>query len=541
MNEQPTPEPNTARRDFFRGAAVTLCALPLLQIPDPRSKAVASGLSQAEEAGSPPPLAPVLDSVTPEMFGWTASSTPAQTAVIINAAIRHARTKGLKFVDNGKRTIKGTITLGGPLTMEFGANHAWTFDYSDLVRDYTQIMESKRGDAGYSGSGRYVAVDTSGAGSSSIRGRMTLIAAPITKMDVETRALIPGRLVAFSAATKNANEITIEALSIFGFGYGIFQGDFRGQGRSILGQTRLNVRFLFFRHCLVPMESGLAGNGLDDMFIEVLRISRCGGTMLIRATDLNAGSIFNYGLNPDRDNEPGTIALKAGSNRATLSQPHRRLKVGDVIAVKHGNLNKDRTNQIPFVSRVAAVSGTGVTFDDAPDQSLSGQNFLINPPSMRILNGSLTSMHHYVEGTHDVPVHLDTNARFASNDFKASDGEIGCRRNTPILATGMSAAVRITLNTRTMNDEFKALIGFARVHWPTDPKGPSNSGIVGDITATGDYARQTVKSDVFACVPAPQDLVPSSRAADRASGAPSINVVAHFADGDRRFSGCGAG
>lgn len=486
--------------------------------------------SVADPSGAAGAWVRISDHVTPEMFGWTTRSSGLETARIINSALRHARTLGIPYRDNGRRMIRGTISLGGTVTMEFGSDHRWEFDASSVETDYTEILERKRDQTERSGSGNYVAVDTSGAYSATIRGQMALTAARLrNSMRLAHRSAIPHNLVAFSAATENAAEIRIESLRIDGFGYGMFQGSNLGRGPAILGQTRMRIGLLYINFCLVPMESGNRGNGFNDMWVDILRVSRCGGVMRVKATDLNIGSMYNNGLVMERDAEAETITIAEGSRGATLSAANPLIAPGDVIAVEHGCFNKSGVNRIPFVSRVARITGTEILFDDAPEESLSGQKFLVNPPSTRIENGEINALHYYVEHIFDIPVELGAQSKFVSKDFKVSDGSAGCRRNTPILTTGMAASVDINLENRTLNDEIKAVVGFSKLG-----NGAERSSIVARIFANGDYQQQTVLSDAFTCVQVPLDR--KGRLVDL-SDAPieNINVVAHFGDGDYRF------
>ena len=383
--------------------------------------------------------------VTPEMFGASESSNPVETAQSINRALAAAVERGVPFFDNAVRRIGGTVRLGGKVVMEFGTMHRWVADYSDLSRFAT--VEQNPTD-GSTPEPRHVFVDTAGARDSIIRGPMRLTAALPDNMTLAGRAAIPASLVALTASSSAPSaQITIEQVNIEGFGYGFYQGSQRRGAANTLPYTRMQVGTAVFRFCLNAIETGEWGNGLDDATFQILRISRCANGIFLRGTDLNAMSLFHYGLNLQEDAENASVDLEAGSDVAIFNgfQPER----GMSFAILPG---RDRPG---FVARIDRVDGNEAVLSHVPQENYAG-NFVANPPSTTAQNSAVNAMHYYIEGAHDLPLVLRARSKVSIRDLKVSRGSFTARGGTPITILGPQAGVEVELNPRSMENPMVA-------------------------------------------------------------------------------------
>lgn len=473
--------------------------------------------------------------ITPEMFGWTAASTASESCQIINQALRHALRLSLDYVDNYARDVRGTINIPGPVVMRCGLEQHWQFDLTDTANDYVPVLHNPTGST-FTESGKFAAVDTAGALGLRVQGRLKLIGKFVANMKMATRAGIPQNLVAFTASSReegSSSESVIDGLFISGFGYGLYQGSMAGAtDRTILPYTRMNIRELAIQFCINPMESGANGTGFDDCSIEVLKITRCSGRLLVQGTNLTVASCFHAGLVPANDAESQTLAVTAQANTATLSAANSDIKVGTRLAIL--GVNRSKTgNEIPLVTRVIQIGGDNVTLtlEDAPDATLGSATFLIDPPSMEISTSALTAQHWYVEECMDTPVRLRNQAVFRAANFRPSGGLIACRRNTPIIATSTNAAVQIGVDPGGLNSEIKALVGLSMAEI-----GGVEPTLACRILTYGSRAEATTYAEPFVGVKIPGDMAGGSGTVDlSATGVADLNVVVHFGDGDYRY------
>lgn len=401
------------------------------------------------------------ETISPEDLGWTTETDPVATAAIINRALEIARARGVTYYDNAPRRIAGTIRLGSKVIIEFGGLHRWQAVYDDLNR-FDPVNQYGR--ARYGPSGKRVFVDISGAHGSIIRGPMHLTAAWPKNMSLAERAKIPADLVAMTASQPEpSGEISIETFTVSGFGHALYQGrqtGWRQLGgeRAILPYTRLRVGTAHFRFCLQPITTGASGNGLDDAIFDVLRFSRNGGASILRGTELNAQSFFNYGLRESLDTEPGNISLEAGSPIARMENDISGIERGMILAILGGGTNIGGNN-IMFISEVVDVNGSELRFSDAPDQSFTGK-FMANPPSIILFNSGINAIHLYVEGVHDFALALNARSKLSAPDFKVSGGEFGSRGGYAVAVMGEQTSIDIQLNPRSVNNKVvKGIVG----------------------------------------------------------------------------------
>ncbi len=453
---------------------------------------VLSGCAMAKEVG--PPQVP---HVTPEMFGWTPETDPVETASIINIALAQAVERGVPFFDNAVRRVAGTIRLGGKVVMEFGTKHRWIADYSNLSR-FAVVEENLA--SGVTVDPRHVFVDTANARGSILRGPMRLTGARISDMTTASRRAIPSSLVALTASNANPSaEVSIESLMIEGFGFGFYQGSQREPGRNLLPYTRLRVGTAVFRFCGMAIETGEWGNGLDDATFDILRISRCGDAALLRGTDLNAASLFYYGLRPAEDAEAGTVNLQSGSNVAILrgfaAEP------GMVLAVHPG---RDRPG---FVAEIEQLDGDRAILSHRATQDYSGA-FLIDPPSLIAQNTAINVLHYYIEGMHDLPLALRSRSKATIQDLKISRGSFGARGGAPVSVMGRQVSVDLNLNPRSVEN-------------------PMVAGMVGLLTANAEVAGRIVSG---ARLGAENAAVLDTRPINVGRGRPSSAIQGYYVD-----------
>ena len=481
--------------------------------------------------------------VTPYMAGWNPTMTPTETTALINEAIAYACEWPCWFKDFYQDKIFNAV-IEPPGRCWWDINSAWYFQTGDLS-GYPFIKENAVGSTELTDSAVRTAVNSKNMARSMINGRLQLIAlgtdgSQIDTMRSDVRAKIAPNFGAFNCTEGIAAEIKIESLQISGFSYGIFQGDHRGTGYLVLGQTRMRIGEFYSVLCEVPFESGQGGNGFDDMRIGTSRIARCGGFHLYN-TDLTIHSIYCSGMRPqatDSDNELETISCSAGTKAATLSAAHAYLAVNDVVAFTTGARNKEGGN-IGFVTYVTAIAGTSVTFADEPETDLVDANFIINP-TRNILRygGTLICEHSYWENTFDIPVMLHQGGTFLSRNDKVGGTWCICRRGTPILAVSVLAHIDIAINNINNNENtIRARVGFCPLRWAADPSGSSDSRITCLIRCTDTYERMTQKSDLFTAVMIPDDIKFGGYASrENAYLEGSINAKAECADGTWRFA-----
>ena len=436
--------------------------------------------------------------VTPEMFGWTPETDPVETASIINRTLAAAVERGVPYFDNAPRRIAGTVRLGGKVVMEFGTKHRWIADYRDLSR-FSAVQENLA--KGVTAEPRHVFVDTAGARGSIIRGPFRLTGALPKNMTLAERGKIPASLVALTATSAApSSQITVEQLTVEGFGFGFYQGSQRNPGRNNLPYTRMQVGTAIFRFCGTAIETGEWGNGLDDATFQILRISRCANTAILRGTDLNAMSVFSYGLRPTEDSEDAVLYLSAGSDQAEFSgiAPRR----GMVVAILP---SRDRPG---FVARVDNVEGQLAVLSHAPEEDYQGA-FMVDPPSLIAQNSAVNAMHFYLEGAHDLPLALRAKSKASIRDFKISRGSFTSRGGTPVAIMGPQTGVELEMNPRSVENPMVAgMVGLMS----------DNASVGGRIVSGARLANE--RGGVL-------DTRPLGR---RARGQPSSQIEGFFAD-----------
>ncbi len=382
--------------------------------------------------------------ISPEDLGWTSKSSPVETARIINEALQIAGEKGITYYDNAPRDIAGTVRLGGKVQIGFGSLHSWRAVYNDPNQfDVVEPFRNERP--------KRVFVDTAGARGSIIRGPVNLLCASPRNMTLAERSKIPADLVAITATRPDpSTEISIETLTISGFGHAFFQ---RNQPRAqdhILPYTRWSVGITIIRFCLAPIVTGIGGNGLDDAVFQILRLSRNAGTSVLRGTDLNIQSMFDFGLSREDDIEPGSVSLTAGRRQGFIA--NAKLEPGMIIGAL-GGMKSSVGESIPFVSEIESISGGNIVFADTPDEDFSG-SFVINPPSFLLIKSSLNSLHTYFEGIHNLPIQLSNGSKLSTLDLKISGGNFGARGGYAISTMDAESNANIQLNPRSVNNKW---------------------------------------------------------------------------------------
>lgn len=386
--------------------------------------------------------------VTPEQLGWTAETTPRETAKIINQALQIARETGVTYFDNAERRIAGTIRLGGKVNIEFGSKHVWRVDYRDLSV-FDKISNTEKS----------IFVDLAYAAGSNIRGSMKLVAANPKNMSLNERRKIPKDLVALSSSMPPpSSEISIEQINIVGFGYGLHKPDNDLKKRPLnLPFTRMNIGIAAIQYCIEAISTGNQANGFDDAVFQILRLARNCGNSVIHGTELNITSFFNYGLNFKADVEPGFIQLRAGSHYAQI--PTDSLLSTGMTVVAIGAGEKIRTGRRHFTTKVLERNEGDLLLEDTPEYDFNGP-FIASPPSFTLEKSGINSLHIYIEGVHDFPIQLQNGSKISTLDFKVSGGDFAGRSNYAIAVTGPATSVDLHLNAHTARTQWaKGYVG----------------------------------------------------------------------------------
>ncbi len=413
--------------------------------------------------------------ITPEHFSsdLTADATPA-----FNEAMLYAVSNNLPGRSSGVYTFFGTLAPGGQYNWDWG-NTQINWGGGDVTA-LTQVLYNPLGSTEPQPSGKYVIFDTNGCEGSINTGLLRIRGVSIGKMTMYQRSLIPSNLVAITASEGSSADMIWDGLSILGCGHGLWQGDQRGSAQNILPYTRWSVRFLLIKFCLVAINGGSSGNSFDDGNWNNIRLTRNQNNGTIR-TDFVCNSIFLNGLNFKNDIETPTITTSAGSTLAMLSVGTPYVKTGDVICIEDGNLDLSGTTPIPFVTRIAERNGTILTLESAPDRTISGLNFIVNPPSFLMTNASLIAQHVYAEECHDTPINLLNESVIECQSLKFSNGIIAARYNAPLAITGIrDTAVIANLHDRSVNnDKLKSIVGVSNLD---DGSGNGGSSLI-ELTA----------------------------------------------------------
>jgi len=388
-----------------------------------------------------------------DAFGCDPTGT-VDCAAQMNRFLQTCAATGMPGRSSGTYRCDATITPGGTITWHAGET-LLAFEHAP-IENLTEILETVAGASEYSGTGQHALFDTENMTFSNITGTFTIRGSKPGTFTAEARATVPAEVVGMAstgaAAGRSSADMYIERLTISGCGYAFFQGDMRGSAGTILSYTRLNVAQLLITFCLNPWQTGESGNGFDDCWLGNTRIVRCAGTALIRGTDVNAGSFFTIGLSKTRDMEPQTTALTAGSTTAVLSEDSAFIQPGTVLAFTEGGVNKGG-HSVGFVAQVTAKSGTTLTLNAAPEETVAAAVTLVDPPRITVQHAHLNCQHLYIEQTWDHGFELSTGGTIQAQQFKSSGGPgMAFRYGAPICITGReNCAVEISLHHKTRN------------------------------------------------------------------------------------------
>lgn len=377
------------------------------------------------------------DFLKPEDFGARGDDRH-DDARALNETFAAALKTGRPVMALGTYYATETIAPGGAFVLLCGPQFHLRFDPKG---QYRAVPRREGADIGPSGVG--VAFDLASCRGSTVTGPFTISAANPSNMTMSERERIPNTLCALGTSSfEPAGETVWDRLTIQGFGYGFYQGDMRGRGRKTLPFTRIAVRHLQTFFTLHPFRTGAWGNGLDDAWIDVLRISRCGDS-LIQATELNVGSAFNLGFR--REDAEGEWNFRPGD-----LTPPPGARSGLAVAAL-GALRGDRPSQTALVCEV--VAGRLATPPEVAGQGL----YFIDPPSLRLRNATLNATHYFAEQIFDRPVDVGRNASLRAVNFKISAGLLAARDRRAIHLTHASARAEIGRSHRnTASDLIKS-------------------------------------------------------------------------------------
>lgn len=424
-------------------------------------------------------------------------------------------------------------------SLAFGKRVLWFADQTalrfDANGDYNEIMHRPAGVAfdQYVGTGKYVALDSTGSVNTRIVGALTLKTdVDVSDMTLARRQGFNPHLVAYGASVyPGGYEITIDTLDLYGWGYAFYQGDFREPGPKILPYTRLNIKFLRIQRCLHILRTGKGGNGFDDAWIDCMRTSRCVGKSELNATDLNVGSWFYCGL-VDADKEPGQVTCTADSATAVLTTKKSLLTAGMYIVIESAGKNK-AGNPIPHVSYISAKRGNTLILETPPE--VSGIfDYWADPGSFLLSSADLSGIHIYPEYIFRSAFVLEANAGIDCRNFKVSNGLCSGLLGATILTIGLSASVNINLNHVT-GFGLKTIVGFGMLRRNKDQL---DAGITCRINTSRQKSDILDNKEVFSCVKLPVSAYVAGFYVDRSAYTMrSVNAEANFCGSTVRYKG----
>ncbi len=471
--------------------------------------------------------------ITPEAFGADPTGVVDSTAAF-NAAMQFAVASKRPGRSSGIYKMSGTLTPGGRYVWDWGdtqLNWAAAANSGATITGFTEIMENPTGSATPQGSGKRVLFNTAGCTDSVNAGVLTITGATVPNMRLANRSAVNAAVVAISAASGSSGNIVWSKLMIFGCGHALWQGDQRGTAPNILPYTRWVLDYLHIQYCLQPIVSGQSGNGLDDMWISNLRMTRNAGTSIVRGTDLSGGIAFLNGLAPSdaQDYEAQTIATTAASAAVTLSADNAGIVVGTVLAIDAAGLNK-AGGAITLVAKVTAKAGTAVTLDKPVPVTAAAARFACNPPEMLLQTSSWHFARTYLEELHLNAMRLADEAAVYGG-VKVSNGDLSGYYDCGILLQNNSRA-EISLHEKSANNaKLRAVVGVASTR--TGALYSTNCALVSVPT---DFVTATVNSDPLMIVTLAAADLPAGADAD-ASAEHNGNLVlsASFTDGVRHY------
>lgn len=370
--------------------------------------------------------------VTPEH--WADNAVPGTTdmTAAVNGAMRFAATYSRRGQSSGTYLLTGTVSPLGRLV--------WDMTYTVLKFDlsvppqYTEIMHNPAG-AALTGTGLRLGFDLIAANSNVIIGHLQITStASVPTMTAANRAGIPVGFVAWGASQSGGAFSTFEALEITAFDRPEYRGNWGGDyAPTALPYTGVRIGSYYIHRCLKMPYSGQTANGFDTRYIDVLRMARNAGEALIRTTELVCGQLFTIGL-AAADVEAETVTLTVDSATVTLSSDNPHIAVGTTLACVAGGLNK-AGGSIGYVATVTAKEGTTLTMDKAPAADATCA-FVIGPPSISVLYGTITAQSVYIEGNWDRGFDLGVGGSLVTPLFKLSGGPMAYRYGAPITVRG---------------------------------------------------------------------------------------------------------
>lgn len=387
-----------------------------------------------------------------------------------------------------------------------------------------------------------VAFDVGGT-TFSWQGDFEIVGVYLNKMQAVDRESIQQNLSAFGCLFESGTEMVASGqVRVEGFAHWRYVPEkATGFGSRQMARTTGQFRVNF---CL--SEFGVystATNGSDDSNMDI-HVARCGhhgsvNESLITGTELNFRSIFVTGLTDKTANddwEDSTFSISDGVVGATLSAPHDHLAPGHYITVLDAFEIDGAGTSIPWVMRVASVSGTSVTFDaktvpNLPNAgSKTGLRWFYRPPLVTINNGHLgASMSMYWEGYRHGIVINETSLFSGAYDTKGGGTRLSGLGGTLVQVLGDDSSVKIEAHEALLETTgLRGIVGFGMIYETAtgaENKARMDIGIKRDRSG----ANQDLIKPVIGFDP-PEYHLSGSRTADATREFRDLNIEVRYTD-----------
>lgn len=251
----------------------------------------------------------------------------------------------------------------------------------DPKGDYVSIPQGKRGSTEYHASGKYCAFDLSGCTRSQFIGDFDASSAHVPVTSIASRASVNDNLALFSATEKPCAELLFDNLTVSGFGYGLYQGDYFGpEPQRLYHAARMRVAgHALFNRCKSAFYFGRQSSGLDDSHFGTLRLNECWGQTEVHATDLIADSIFIHGL---KQHNAMASVVQGGLNIAA----NVALMPGDTVVL----CTEDGLQWVDTITDELRLT--------MPSRATGTLQMYLNPGSLVLNSAQLIAKHLFFEG-----------------------------------------------------------------------------------------------------------------------------------------------
>ena len=369
---------------------------------------------------------PVGDAfITPAQFGALGDGSDDTAAIM--ALVDYVKANGGGTIDLEDKTysVGATIAFGVPITLLCGSGAG----FRALTSGSFTSITGRSGAVNINpdnGNPYTVLFDIDGMGYSSFQGRFILTSNGQEKLMGGEVKYIPNLVaIAQQDGTGPVQALNgyFESLYVTRLHCAFFQPEKVVGFGPVLPYTRTFFARLEIIKCYQAWNF-LHVNGFDDCAVGVLRVNKCAADAFAKAFDLDCLEAFFAG---GKATATGTFSTTATSTAFTVSAD-ADVAVGDAIMIKGAE-----TYGQGFVTKIATLSGTSGTFEDACPVAVTNAEFIFAAGGFDMDRATFVCAKLYLEGVHHKLLYFTRQATLDCQTLKFSTGEFACYQGRPIV------------------------------------------------------------------------------------------------------------